>query len=150
MWRTKCSPKITSFFFILQEFLVTVVYLKGCGVRFLKLQSSPCLLHPPCNYKEAGKKCRMRPTYGRSAWFISDQDYVFCDVMTHLLRIIQALPAARGLSTNSHYSIHSSTITLPHASEPRLSTYVPYLRAEVTIHSWAKQALVNHDKTLII
>lgn len=56
---------------ILQEFLVTVVCLKGCAVRFLKLQSSPCLRHPPCNYKEAGKRSRMRPTCESSARFSS-------------------------------------------------------------------------------
>lgn len=149
-WRTKCSPKIPFFLYIyiLQEFLVTVVCLKGCGVRFLMLQSSPCLLHPPCNYKEVGKNCRMRQIWKVCVVYFK-QDYVSCDVMTQLLRIMQALPKARGLSTNSHYSIHSSTITLPHASEPRLSAYVPYLRAEVTIHTLAKQALVSHDKTLL-
>lgn len=31
------------------------------------------------------------------------------------------------MKLNSHYSVHASTVTLPHASEPRLSTYVPYL-----------------------
>lgn len=40
---------------ILREFLVTAVFLKDCGVHFLKLRSSPCLLHPPCNCNKVGE-----------------------------------------------------------------------------------------------
>lgn len=121
---------------ILREFLVTAVFLKDCGVHFLKLRSSPCLLHPPYNCNKVGEVKNDR-------WNVClchfKQEQVLCEI-TFTKNKVSDLP------TNLHNSIHPSTVTLPHASEPRLSTYVPYLRAEVTIRSWAKQALVSRDR----
>lgn len=94
-----------------------------------------CCIH----HVTATKWERLRTTDGTSACVISKQEQVLCEI-TFTKNKVSDLP------TNLHDSIHPSTVTLPHASEPRLSTYVPYLRAEVTIRSWAKQALVSRDR----
>lgn len=116
---------------ILREFLVTAVFLKDCGVHFLKLRSSPCRRRPPCNCNRAGE-------VENSRWDVGlFHNRSRCFVTSHGLR----------MRSDLHDSVHPSTVALPHASEPRLSTYVPYLRAEVNTETQQNWDIGNDAST---
>lgn len=98
----------------LPESPAAAVSQEGCEVRSWKLQLSLCLPHPPCNCGGGRAKTQL---------------VVWGHPMTNRLSVAHWVIDGQTRSY-PHNRVDSPTVTFPHASEARLTTDVPDLRAE--------------------